>query len=73
LAKQLSQLKPRTLIGGKKCNSSLLSVIAHEDRDEERQDENGTKQVEYDEEDTVPPTTEGFRLGIHASNGHTLE
>jgi hypothetical protein len=73
LTKQLAQFKPRTLVGGKERNSSLFRIIPHEDGDEERQDEDGTEQVEGNEEDAVAPPVKVFRLGVDTSDGHTCE
>ena len=61
------------MISSKKRYSSLFRVVAHEDRDEERQDEDGTEQVEDDEEHAVAPTIEVLRLCVDASNGHACE
>jgi hypothetical protein len=53
LSQKLPQLKPRSLFSSQKGDTCLLSVVSHEYRHEQCQDEDGTEQIEHNEEEAV--------------------
>lgn len=53
LTKELPQFEPGALVCRQEGNPSLFRVVAHEDGNEQRQDENSAEQVEDDEVDRV--------------------
>jgi len=70
LTKELPQFEPRPLFCRQERDTGLFGIIANKHGYEQRQDEDGSKQVESNEEQSV--SLGGERLWLMSSPGNTF-
>lgn len=64
------QFQPRPLLSSEESHSSLFRVVAHEHRYKKGQDEDGSEQVEHNEEQPIFWLVVGLRLHINSGDAH---